>query len=182
LYHRLIANQQVSKEQIQTERLKTGVFMSSIITIAGFTGSTRTESSNKAALRLVQELLPEHIQLDLLSIEDMSIEAINERLQQADALLIATPEYKGLLSRTLKHVLTQIAPESVAEKPTALMGVGRGHEHAQLRLLLGELNAAVLDEHVYVSAEQLHSDATRQQISALLETLTQRVQNTVLAN
>jgi NAD(P)H-dependent FMN reductase len=156
--------------------------MSSIITIAGFTGSTRAESSNKAALRLVQELLPEHIQLDLLSIEDMSIEAINERLQQADALLIATPEYKGLLSRTLKHVLTQIAPESVAEKPTALMGVGRGHEHAQLRLLLSELNAVVLDEHVYVSAEQLSSESTRQQISALLETLAQRVQNTVLAN
>jgi chromate reductase, NAD(P)H dehydrogenase (quinone) len=172
MYHRLIANQQVSKEQIQTERLKTGVFMSSIITIAGFTGSTRAESSNKAALQLVQDLLPEHIQLDLLSIEDMSIEAINERLQRADALLIATPEYKGLLSRTLKHVLTQIAPE----------GVGRGHEHAQLRLLLGELNAAVLNEHVYVSAEQLHSDATRQQISTLLETLARRVQDTVLAN
>jgi NAD(P)H-dependent FMN reductase len=112
----------------------------------------------------------------------MSVEAINERLQQADALLIATPEYKGLLSRTLKHVLTQIAPENVAEKPTALMGVGRGHEHTQLRHLLGELNAAVLDEHVYVSAEQLQSDATRQQLSALLETLTQRVQDTVLAN
>jgi NAD(P)H-dependent FMN reductase len=156
--------------------------MSSIITIAGFTGSTRTESSNKAALRFAQELLPEHIQLDLLSIEDMSVEAINERLQQADALLIATPEYKGLLSRTLKNVLTQIAPEHVSEKPTALMGIGRGHEHAQLRHLLGELNAAVLDEHVYVSAEQLHTDATRQQISALLEALTQQVQDAVLAN
>jgi chromate reductase len=156
--------------------------MSSIITIAGFTGSTRTESSNKAALRFAQELLPEHIQLDLLPIEDMSVEAINERLRQADALLIATPEYKGLLSRTLKNVLTQIAPEHVSEKPTALMGIGRGHEHAQLRHLLGELNAAVLDEHVYISAEQLHTDATRQQISALLETLTQSVQDAVLAN
>jgi chromate reductase, NAD(P)H dehydrogenase (quinone) len=151
--------------------------MSSIITIAGFTGSTRTESSNKAALRFAQELLPQHIQLYLLSIEDMSIEEINERLQQADALLIATPEYKGLLSRTLKHVLTQVAPESVAEKPTALMGVGRGHEHVQLRHLLGELNATVLDEHVYVSAEHLQADTTRQQISALLTSLTQRVQD-----
>jgi NAD(P)H-dependent FMN reductase len=169
-------------------RTKLGVFMSSIITIAGFTGSVRTESSNKAALRLAQALLPAHVRLDLLTIEEMTIEEINERLQQADAILIATPEYKGLLSRSLRSVLTQITPESLAEKPVALLGIGRangeGREHAQLRLLLGELNAAVLDEQVYTSAEQLNDETTRQQISALLEILAQRVQtsSSVLAN
>ena len=162
--------------------------MSSIITIAGITGSVRTESSNKAALRLAPELLPAHARLDLLAIEELTIEDINERLQQADAILIATPEYKGLLSRVLRSVLTQIAPESLAEKPAALLGIGKsngeGREHAQLRLLLGELNAAVLDEHVYISAEQLNDEGTRQQISALLETLTLRVQesSSVLTN
>lgn len=159
--------------------------MSSIITVAGFTGSVRAESSNKAALRLAQELLPAHVRLDLLSIEELSVEEINERLQRADAILIATPEYKGLLSRVLRNVLTQISPESVAEKPVALLGIGRsngaGREHAQLRLMLSELNAAVLDEQVYVSSEQLNDEATRQQISALLETLAQRVQVNVSA-
>ncbi len=154
--------------------------MSPIITIAGFTGSVRTESSNKAALRLAQELLPAHVQLDLLAIEEMTIEEINEQLQRADAILIATPEYKGLLSRALRIVLTQIAPENVAEKPVALLGVGRsdgqGHEHTQLRHLLGELNAAVLDEQVYVSAEQLNDQVTDRQIRALLVSLVQRVQ------
>jgi chromate reductase len=157
---------------------KTGVYMSPIITIAGFTGSVRTESSNKAALRLAQELLPAHVQLDLLAIEEMTIEEINERLQRADAILIATPEYKGLLSRALRIVLAQIAPENVAEKPVALLGVGRsdGHEHTQLRHLLGELNAAVLDEQVYVSGERLNDQVTDRQIRALLVSLVQRVQ------
>jgi chromate reductase len=165
-----------------------GVSMSSIITIVGFTGSVRAESSNKAVLRLAQELLPARVQLDLLAIEELSIEEINARLQQADAILIATPEYKGLLSRTLRSVLTQIAPENVAEKPTALLGVGRsngqGHEHIQLRHLLGELDAAVLNEHVYVNADQLNDQATDHQIRALLESLIQRVQSntSVLAN
>lgn len=168
--------------------------MSSMITIAGFTGSVRAESSNKTALRLAQELLPASIQLDLLAIEELTIEEINARLQQADAILIATPEYKGLLSRALRIVLTQIAPENVAEKPVALLGVGRsdghgghGHQHTQLRHLLGELDAAVLDEQVYVSAGQLNNAATDQQIRALLQSLVERVQSvrtgsSVLAN
>jgi chromate reductase, NAD(P)H dehydrogenase (quinone) len=173
------------------KRSKMGVYMSSIITIAGFTGSVRAESSNKAVLRLAQELLPASVQLDLLAIEDLTIEEINVRLQRADAILIATPEYKGLLSRALRIVLTQIAPENVAEKPVALLGVGRsdgqGHQHTQhvqLRHLLGELNAAVLDEQVYVSAEQLNDGSTDSQIRALLESLVQSVQtgSSVLAN
>jgi chromate reductase len=165
-----------------------GVFMSSNITIIGFTGSVRAESSNKAVLRLVQELLPAGVQLDLLAIEELTIEEINARLQRADAILIATPEYKGLLSRALRSVLTQIAPENVAEKPTALLGVGRsngqGHEHVQLRHLLGELDAAVLDEQVYINAEQLNDQATDRRIRSLLESLVQRVQSgtSVLAN
>ncbi len=162
--------------------------MSSIITIAGFTGSVRAESSNKAALRLAQELLPASVQLDLLAIEELSIEEINARLQRADAILIATPEYKGLLSRALRIVLTQIAPENVAEKPVALLGVGRSddqdHQHTQLRHLLGELDASVRAEQVYISAEQLNDEATDRQIRALLESLVQRVQtgSSVLAN
>src|SRR5581483_6130910 len=158
-----------------------GVYMSSMITIAGFTGSVRAESSNKTALRLAQELLPASVQLDLLAIEELTIGEINARLQQADAILIATPEYKGLLSRALRIVLTQIAPENVAEKPVALLGVGRsdghGHQHTQLRHLLGELDAAVLDEQVYVSAEQLNDAATDQQIRALLQSLVESVQS-----
>lgn len=162
--------------------------MSPITTIVAFTGSIRAESHNKAALRLAQELLPAQARLEILAIDEVEQGRFNEALQQADAILIATPEYKGLLSRVLKSALTQVAPEAVSEKPTAIIGVGRssgeGREHNHLRHLLGELNASVLNEQVYVGAEQLNDPTTHQQIRALLETLMLRVQEktSVLAN
>lgn len=159
--------------------------MSSKIKLVGFTGSVRAESHNKAALRLAQELLPEQVSLEILDIEGLraSEEAVsdfNEKLQQADALFIATPEYKGILSRVLKNALSLVAEETLVGKPTAIIGVGRGNgegrEHELLRAHLAELHAAVLDEQVSIPASQLADEATRQQIRALLATLIERVE------
>ena len=162
--------------------------MSPITTIVGFTGSVREESSNKVALKLAQALLPANTRLDIIAIEELSIEEIDAHLREADALLIATPEYKGMLSRVLRSVLMQIAPEGVAGKPAALLGVGRsdqsGNEHPQLRHLLNELDVAVLDEQVSISAAQLNDQATDNRIRALLTNLVERVHSgsSVLAN
>lgn len=168
--------------------------MSSKVHILGFTGSLREESYNRAALRAAQELLPANTTLEIFSIGELPpydqqyeqgepevVRTFKEKLQQADALLIVTPEYNGLLSRTLKNALNW-AGSALADKPTAIMGVGRPtgteRELASLRQELSRLHAQVLDESVvYVtsgwekfdSEGRLTDDATRQQMRALLE-------------
>lgn len=162
--------------------------MSSNITIVGFTGSTRVESHNKAALRLAQELLPANATLEILDIEALAGDEdaardFNGQLQQADALFIATPEYKGLLSRVLKNALSLVTPGALAGKPTAIIGIGKsngeGREHELLRARLAKLNAAVLDEQVSIASSQLADETTRQQIRALFAALVERVEDRV---
>ncbi|GHO64941.1 FMN reductase [Ktedonobacter sp. SOSP1-52] len=172
----------------------------SIIRIVGFTGSLREESYNKAALRAAQELLPAQAELEILSLSDLpaftetynppeSVRLFSERIAQADALLIATPEYKGLLSNALKNALKWIAASgnaALAEKPVALMGIGRqrGPAHVQLRQLLATQKSDLLDEpslyvgegHAKIDAEGRLVDAgLREQLQQLLQTLVARV-------
>ena len=175
--------------------------MSSKVHILGFTGSLRKESYNRAALRAAQELLPANTTLEIFSIGDLPpydeqdeqnepevVRTFKEKLQQADALLIVTPEYKGLLSRTLKNALNWAGSATLADKPTVTMGVGRptgiGREQACLRQELTRLHAQVLDEpEVYVTSgwEKFDSEgrltdaATRQQVQELLETVALQV-------
>lgn len=174
----------------------------SIIRIVGFTGSLREESYNKAALRAAQELLPTQAELEILSLSDLpnfkdtetynipeSVRLFSERIAQADALLIATPEYKGLLSNALKNALKWLAASgsaALAEKPVALMGIGRqsGPAHVQLRQLLTAQKSDLLDvPSLYVGEGQAKIDAegrlvdaeTREQLQQLLRTLVARV-------
>ena len=164
--------------------------MSSNITIVGFTGSVRAESHNKAALRLAQELLPANVTLEILDIETLAVNEdavrdFNEKVDQASALVIATPEYKGLLSRVLKNALSLVTLDTLAGKPTAIIGIGRsndaGREHELLRARLAELHAAVLDEQVSIPAHQLADEATHRQIRALLAALLERVEESTTA-
>lgn len=176
--------------------------MSSTIRIIGFTGSLREESYNKAALRAAQELLPAQAELEILSLADLppyeatadspeSVRAFCERIAQADAVLIATPEYKGLLSNALKNALkwTAMSGDAIfSAKPIALMGIGRlsGTEHVQLRKLLREQNASLLEEPTLyvgeggskVDAEgRLVDSQIRQQMQELLLALVARVED-----
>jgi chromate reductase len=174
--------------------------MSSQIHIVGFTGSVREQSYNKAALRAAQELLPENAELEILVISDLPQYAIEqddqekvrrfkEQVQQADAVLIASPEYKGMLSNTLRSALHWAGQSILADKPTAVMGIGRqsGTEREQqyLRQLLTDANAIVLEEpEVYAtsgwekfdSEGRLIDETIRQQVRALLEALVARAE------
>jgi chromate reductase len=174
--------------------------MSSRIRIVGFTGSVREQSYNKAALRAAQELLPENVELEILAINDLPRYAIEQddqekvrhfqqQVQQADAVLIASPEYKGMLSNTLRSALHWADRSVLAGKPTAVMGVGRqsGTEREQqyLRELLVDARAMVLDEpEVYAtsgwekfdSEGRLIDETVRQQIRALLVALVARAE------
>jgi chromate reductase len=172
--------------------------MSSIFRIVGFAGCVHEGSYNKAALNAAQDLLPSGVELEILDIADLpsfqlsaeqsesasdSVNIFQVKIQAADAVVIMTPEYKGLLPHALKNALHWAATE-LAEKPVAIMGIGRRAEAERelqhLRQVLTGYNALVLEQpEVYITAgwEKFERDgsltdaATAQQIRSLLEAL-----------
>lgn len=134
--------------------------MSSTFRLVGFAGCVREESYNKAALNALQNLLPSGVELEILDIADLpSFQLTNEqsdtvdifqvKLHTADAVVIMTPEYKGMLPNALKNALNWASSE-LANKPVALMGIGRRTEteleYPQLRQLLTCYGAHVLEQ------------------------------------
>jgi|ERR1019366_5162987 chromate reductase len=172
--------------------------MSSIFRIVGFAGCVREASYNKAALNAAQDLLPSGVELEILDIADLpsfqlgsgqsesdsdSVYIFQAKIQAADAVVITTPEYKGMLPSALKNALHWAATE-LAEKPVAIMGVGRRAEAERelqhLRQVLTGYNALVLEQpEVYVTAGwekferngSLTDATTAQQMRSLLEAL-----------
>jgi chromate reductase, NAD(P)H dehydrogenase (quinone) len=185
--------------------------MSATIHIVGFTGSLREKSYNLAALRAAQELLPTGAELEIVSLgnlplynqdleqdEPETVRSFKEKIREADALLIVTPEYNFSIPGVLKNAIdwaSRPAGKSVLRnKPTAIMGVGgrmgtaRAQQH--LRQILEHLRADIVDKpEVYVangwekfdSNGNLTDEQTRQQIRTLLETLVQEVEMPELA-
>lgn len=72
----------------------------------------------------------------------------------ADALVIASPVYKGSYSGLFKHLFDLLDPASLAGKPILLAATGGGDRHAliiehQLRPLFGFFEAQALATGVY---------------------------------
>ena len=113
--------------------------------IIGISGSLRKDSYNSALLRAAQELLPEEMTLEIADISSVplyngdleashfpeSVLALREKIQKADGLLLAMPEYNYSMSGVLKNTidwLSRPVNNSVvlSEKPLALMGASLG--------------------------------------------------------
>lgn len=130
------------------------------------TGSTRGGSTNTAALRTAHQLAPDGVttvlypglaQLPPFNPDadheplDPLVADLRRRIAEADAVLLCTPEYAGALPGTFKNLLDwTVGGSELYEKPVAWINVaaeGRGeHAHASLRLVLGYLNAAVIED------------------------------------
>lgn len=79
-----------------------------------------------------------------------------DAILSADALVIASPVYKGSYSGLFKHLFDLLDPSSLAGKPTLLAATGGGDRHAliiehQLRPLFGFFEAQTLATGVYAS-------------------------------
>lgn len=79
-----------------------------------------------------------------------------DRLVSADALILASPVYKGSYTGLLKHLIDLIDPEALRDKPVLLAATGGGDRHAlivehQLRPLLAFFEAQVMPTAVYAS-------------------------------
>lgn len=180
--------------------------MSTQMFLVGLTGSLRAKSVNHGVLRAVQDLLPPQVRMELLALEalpyyNMDLEAdepasvrrFKEQLRQADAVLIATPEFNGSIPGVLKNALDwasrPFGHSVMAGKLTAITGAGgRGgtaQAQAHLRLILKRFGVAVLEQpEVYIANSwekfdpdgHLQDEASREQLRVLLIALLAAVQ------
>ncbi len=112
--------------------------------LLAISGSLRQASLNTALLRAAQALLPEGVTLTLLSIADVplydgdlearqfpaAVQALQRQIQQADGLLLATPEYNHGVPGVLKNALDWLSrpsPDAVfAGLPVGVIGATPG--------------------------------------------------------
>lgn len=128
-------------------------------------GSTRSASTNTAALRTVAALAPADIEtrwyegladLPAFNPDDdgtahRSVVALHDQISSADAVLLCTPEYAGTLPGSFKNLLDwTVGTGDLYEKPTAFLNIaapGRGDgAAATLLTVLGYVGAQV-DPH-----------------------------------
>ncbi|MDO5648705.1 NAD(P)H-dependent oxidoreductase [Paracoccus sp. (in: a-proteobacteria)] len=96
----------------------------------------------------------------------------------ADALIVASPVYKGSYTGLFKHFFDLIDPLALAGKPVLLAATGGGDRHAlmiehQMRPLFGFFESRALATGVYLSAadfdgEQIASPAASERLDRAL--------------
>lgn len=143
------------------------------IRVLGISGSLRAASNNTKLLRAAVELVGEGVRLDLwcdlkqvppFSEDDESaparpVQALRLAIADADALLIATPEYNGSIPGQLKNAVDWASrpygDAVLTGKPVAVVGAspspyGAAGAQAELRKVLGRAGARVLDRELCV--------------------------------
>ncbi len=86
--------------------------------ILAFAGSLRKDSYNKALVRAALELTPENVAIEVFDLEGIppfnnddinnppaQVVEFKEKIRNADALLIATPEYNYSIPGVLKNAI-----------------------------------------------------------------------------
>lgn len=113
------------------------------VKILGFAGSLRKNSYNRALLRAALELLPEGAELEIFDLEGIPlfnedletnvparVTEFKARIREADAILIATPEYNYSMPAPLKNALDwasrPVGDNSWEKKPLGIMGASMG--------------------------------------------------------
>jgi chromate reductase len=170
--------------------------------VLGLAGSLRQASHNRALLRAAQELAPpgmeiEIAELDRIPLYNGDVEAtgdpepvadFKQRIREADALLIVTPEYNHGVPGVLKNAIDWASRPPLGSpltgKLVAIMGAGgrSGTAHAQRQLrdhlafpkarVIGqpEVRLEMAWDH-FDSDGRLVTDVSRRQVRALLDAL-----------
>jgi len=140
--------------------------------ILGISGSLREGSYNTQLLRAAADLLPPSTELEIFDglrdvpayvqgeEEPTAVKRLKRALRDADAVLIATPEYNhsipGALKNALDWVSRPLARNPVMGKPALVIGASTGMfgavwAQAETRKVLGALGARVVDEELPVA-------------------------------
>lgn len=170
--------------------------------ILGISGSLRQQSFNTASLRAAQSLLPAEVEMELADLSGIpmydqdlrdqdvpeSVITLATQIQQADALLFATPEYNYSISGALKNAIDWVSrqsPNPFNGKPAAMMsasmsmlgGVRAQYDLRQMMVFqdvhcLNKPEVMIASAHQRFDAEgNLTDDATREHIEGLIKAL-----------
>ncbi|MCL5017691.1 MAG: NAD(P)H-dependent oxidoreductase [Candidatus Parvarchaeota archaeon] len=138
------------------------------IKIVGFAGSLRKESFNKAILTTIKEITPESVDFEILDLKGIPLydqdseaempEAVKEfkrKIKEADAVIIATPEYNrsipGVLKNAIDWASRPYGSNSFDDKAVATVGasggaiIGTAVAQYHLRQIFSFLNAHPLE-------------------------------------
>ncbi len=114
--------------------------MANTLRIAAISGSLRKGSYNTATLRAAAEMAADTMDIDIITLEGVEpfnedveaagwppgVKALRDRMQGADGLLIATPEYNYGIPGVLKNALDWLSRPTgegpVAGLPAAIVG------------------------------------------------------------
>jgi chromate reductase len=152
--------------------------------VLGLSGSLRSGSHNSRLLRAAAELLPPGA--ELVAYEGLkaippydeddeaagydAVDALRAAIEDADAVLIATPEYNRSLPGQLKNALDwisrPISRSPVRNKPAAVVGASTGlfgavWAQAEARKVLAALGARVIDRELPVGQAEHAFDGDR---------------------
>jgi chromate reductase len=174
--------------------------------LLGISGSLRNDSFNTALLRAAQELAPDGMSIDVADIAGLPLynedvraqgfpppaETLRTQIREADALLIATPEYNYSISGVLKNAIDWASrpPEQPFDgKIIGIMGasagrLGTARAQYHLRQCFVFLNATLLNkpEVMVGGAASVFKDGalvdapTRQIVADLLSALAAAVE------
>lgn len=117
--------------------------MDTKLKILGFAGSIRIASYNKALLRAAADLMPEGTNLEIFDIDGIpafnqdtennmpeKVKDFKSKIREADAILIATPEYNysvpGVLKNAIDFATRPYGDNPFNEKPVAIMSASVG--------------------------------------------------------
>jgi len=117
--------------------------METKIKILGFAGSLRVGSYNKALLRAATALLPDNATLGIFDVNDIppfnqdlemdmppKVKEFKSKIREADAIVIATPEYNysvpGVLKNAIDFASRPYGDNPFNDKPVAIMSASIG--------------------------------------------------------
>ncbi|MBV9688217.1 MAG: NAD(P)H-dependent oxidoreductase [Ktedonobacteraceae bacterium] len=169
--------------------------------ILALAGSLRQGSYNRGLLRAAQELAPDWVEVQFLDIgvlpffnQDLEpgggpevVQRFKEAISNANAVLIATPEYNGAVPGVLANAIDWASRPPghsvLRNKPVAVMGAvlgrsGSANAQAALRGTLGRIGAIVVPDpqvlvphasRVFDEQVNLRDEGIREQIRQLVE-------------
>lgn len=172
------------------------------IKILAFAGSLRRDSYNKALISTAKELAPDKVDVEIFDLSGIplfnqdeessmpeKVRVFKKKIEEADAILIATPEYNRSVPGVLKNAIDWASRppgnNSFNDKPVAVMGatggqvIGTYGAQAHLRNIFSYLNMHVLERPQLfiagasekISGGKVIDDATRELVEELMRSL-----------
>jgi chromate reductase, NAD(P)H dehydrogenase (quinone) len=163
--------------------------------ILAISGSLREASYNTALARAARELAPPGVEVELYerlariphydqdldqpgTAPPLAVRDLRERIEDADALLIVTPEYNGSVPGVLKNAIDWVSARHsgswLRNKTVAIAGATTGQYGAiwaqqDLRKVLGITGARVIAGELPVSRAQTAFDSVGRLVDPLVE-------------